>query len=115
MVLKCTYSLCFRVTRNIISCVVLLFLTVTLAGLTSSAPTGNESEESYEEVLFTDKIFDIIFDESSDEEDYYGNGVAMRAAPIKKRPGYSIPHIKPVDGPPHMFYPHPLREDPPFL
>lgn len=109
MVLKCTYSLCFRDTRNIISCVVLIFLTVTLAGLTSSAPIGNESEESDEEILFTDKIFDIIFDESSEEEDYYGDGVAMRAAPIRKRPGYTGPYIKPVDGPPQMFYPHPPR------
>lgn len=112
MVLKCTHSFCFRATRNIISCVAMMFLTVTLAGLTSSTPTGNESEESDEEVLFTDKIFEIIFDESSEEEDYYGDDVVMRAAPI--HPGYSGPHIKPVNGPPQMFYPHPPRRDPQY-
>lgn len=92
------------------SCLVLVVLSLALAGLTFGAPTGNKTEASDEEVLFTDQTFDIVFDKSSEEteEKNDGDGIALRAAtPIKKRPD---PNIKSTgNGPPHMFYPHPPK------
>lgn len=90
------------------SCLVLVVLSFALVGLTFGAPTGNKTEASDEEVLFTDQTFDIVFDKSSEETDEDNYGIALRAATaIKKRPGPD----KSVagSGPPHMFYPHPPK------